>query len=71
MKKMSKAEREKHIKDMTRKREEIKEKINRLNAERRVYVEKKMKESGSENTLDAAIIGAVRESAKKKGFRFR
>lgn len=71
MKKMSKAEREKHIKDMTGKREEIKEKINRLNVERRVYVEKKMKETGAENTLDAAIVGAVRESAKKKGFIFQ
>ena len=70
MKKMSKGEREKYVKDMSRKREEIKEKINRLNAERRVYVEKKMKEAGTENTLDAAIIGAVRESAKKKGFTF-
>lgn len=71
MKKMSKAEREKYIKDMTRKREEIKAKINRLNVERRVYVEKKIKEAGSENTLDAAVIGAVRESAKKKGFTFK
>ncbi len=71
MRGMSKNEREKYIKEMSIKREKIKERINKLNAERRVYVEKKLKESGEENTLDRAIIGAVRESAGKKGFFFK
>lgn len=71
MRDMSKNEREKYIKEMSMKREKIKERINKLNAERRAYIEKKLKESGEENTLDRAIIGAVRESAGKKGFVFK
>jgi hypothetical protein len=71
MRDMSKNEREKYIKEMSIKREKIKERINKLNAERRAYIEKKLKESGEENTLDRAIIGAVRESAGKKGFVFK
>ncbi len=68
---MNSDEREQYVKKMQAKREALKKRINELNEERRIYIEKKQKESQSESTLDSAIIKTVREQAKEKNFKFK
>ena len=72
MRKMSVEERKAHIEAMAKERESIQKEINGLSKARRKYVAEKQKaeaESGEE-TLDSAMIKAVREQAKKKDFKF-
>lgn len=71
MKGMTPAGREEYVKKLAAKREEIRDKINRLNMERRAFIEKAEKEQNGDDTLDTAIIKAVREQATEKNFRFR
>jgi len=71
MRNMDPKEREEYVKQMEKKREVIKNKINKLNEERRLYIEKAEKENKSESTLDSAIIKTVREQASKKNFEFK
>lgn len=71
MQNMKPEEREQYVKKMDEKRESLKKRINQLNEERRVYIEKKRKESQSESTLDSAIIKTVREQATEKNFKFK
>lgn len=71
MKGMNPSEREGYVKKLAVKREEIREKINKLNMERRAYIEKAEKEQNGDDTLDTAIIKTVREQATEKNFRFR
>jgi hypothetical protein len=71
MKGMNAAEREEYIKQLSGKREKIREKISKLNMERRTYIEKAEKEQMGDDTLDTAIIKTVREQAIEKKFRFR
>ncbi len=70
MKGMDDRERREYVVGMGKKREELQERINRLNAERRRYLEEKMKDMSGENTLDRAIIEAVRRQAAEKDYRF-
>ncbi|MCK6621242.1 MAG: VWA domain-containing protein [Calditrichaceae bacterium] len=70
MQNMSAAERQKFIDGQRAKRAEIREKIRRLDAERRRYVAEKEKQMSGSGALDRAIIDAVREQAAKKNFRF-
>ena len=71
MKKMTKKERKAYVKEMIRKRSSINKKINRLNKERRIYVEREMKKNSKKNTLDSAIIETVRKQAVEKNFNFK
>lgn len=71
MKNMTPREREEYVAKMERKREDLKKRINKLNEERRLYIEKAEKESSKDSTLDSAIIETVREQAEKKNFRFK
>ena len=71
MKGMKAAERKEYVQNLAKKREEIREKINRLNLERRAYIEKAEKEEQGDDTLDSAIIKTVREQALEKKFRFK
>ncbi len=71
MQNMDAKEREAYVKNMEKKREDIKNRINKLNEERKQYIEKVEKENASENTLDSAIIKTVREQAQKKSFEFK
>ena len=50
----------------------FRQEIRRLNAERNKFVAKKQKELSEqgEETLDSAMIKAVREQASKRNFRF-
>jgi hypothetical protein len=70
MKKMSPEERKEYVAHMKENREEIQKKINILNEERRTYIEEEMKKKAGENTLDMAIVTAVRDQAAEKDYHF-
>jgi len=72
MRKMSKDERKKYVEERSEKRKDLQEKIKKLNAQREDYVAKKLKEqSGSEaDTLDSAMIKAMRKQAVERSFTF-
>lgn len=71
MKGLKSKERKDYVDKMIKKRAELQKKINTLNEERRRYVENEMKKQSKNNTLDSAIINAVRDQAAKKEFRFK
>ena len=71
MKGLKGKERKEYVDKMIKKRAELQKKINTLNEDRRKYVENEMKKQSANNTLDAAIIDAVRKQATKKDFRFQ
>lgn len=52
-------------------REQIQVEIKRLNEERVKFVQEKTKEKGGDDTLDKAIVKAVREQAEKRGVSFK
>jgi hypothetical protein len=70
MRKMSKEERKEYIEKKKKEREEIQEKINQLKKERDKYVAEQRKKGAAEETLDQAIIKAVRDQAEKKKYKF-
>ena len=73
MRKMSLEERKTYVKKMRDERGAIQKKINTLNDERVKFVAEKRKElveNQGENTLDLALIGAIRDQATKKKFSF-
>jgi hypothetical protein len=71
MRKMKPGEREEYVKKMEQKRETLKERINKLSEERRLYIEKAQREEADKSTLDSAIIDTVKEQAKQKKFDFK
>jgi len=71
MQKMSKEDRARHVDEQRAKRAEIQKKINDLNADRVKFVteeEKKLADTDKTETLDTAIINAIREQVTEKGF---
>ena len=72
MQKMTDAERKAHIEARGRERAEIQAKIQQLSEERKRFVAEKMRELTKDggDTLEAAIIRAVRAQAVKAGFEF-
>ena len=70
MKNMSMAEKVKYVDNMKKKREKIQEKIKLLKKERDEYVSQKRKQLSTEQTLDEALLNAVKEQAVKKNFKF-
>jgi len=68
MQKMSVTEKKEYLDKMAKEREALQNKINQLNDERNKYVAQKMLENKNENTLDAVMIKAIQEQAKKKNF---
>ena len=72
MKKMSLEERKAYIQKKAEERKKLQEEIEKLRKERREFVEKKRKELEKEGqqTLGTAMVKALREQAKKKGFEF-
>jgi len=70
MKKMSPQEREAYVEKKAAERAELQGKISKLNAERREYVAEEQKKTSADNTLDKAVIDAVRKVAVKKGYGF-
>lgn len=70
IRKMSKEERLRHIEELAKKRQEIQEKIARLNEERTKYISNVKKENSKSDTLESAIIKSIREQAEKKNYSF-
>ncbi|MCU0849121.1 MAG: VWA domain-containing protein [Spirochaetes bacterium] len=71
MKKMDRNERDNYIKSKIKERERLQKKINALNAERKIYVDRELKKNGEQNTFDAAILRAVKKQATEKNFKFQ
>lgn len=73
LQKMDSGERKAFIQKQSAERKRIQDRINLLNAERQRYVAQKEKElaGGGANTLDSAVLGAIRSQAAKKGFQFK
>ncbi len=70
MQKMNEGERKDYLQQKTKERDELQARIKHLNAEREKYVAEKTKESANSNTLDTAMIAAVREQSAKRNFVF-
>lgn len=70
MKKMSPKERKQYVKKMTEKREKIQQKIKSLNKQRDRYISQKRRKQVQENTLDSAMITAIKQQAGKKNYKF-
>lgn len=71
MRKMKASERKAYVRGMERKRVEIQTRITVLNGERTKYIAAKKKTlPKASTTLDEAIIAAVREAGRKRGFTF-
>ena len=72
MQKMTDEEKTAFVKAQAKKRAEIQTRISKLDAERKQYVAQKMKDlsKSGEDTLDAAMIKAVRTQAGQKNFKF-
>ena len=71
MQEMELAARRAHVETQTNKRAEVRKKIQDLSKARDAHIaeeRKKLSEKG-EDTLDAAIITAVREQAQRKNFQ--
>ncbi len=77
LKKMSLKEREAYIEKKKTEREKIQKEIQQLGQKRKEYIAKKQREEaeksgkGEVNTLDAAVIQALRDQAKKKKFELK
>ena len=67
MKKMTVEERKDYLAKKTAEREEIQKKVLELNKQREAYVTTKRKESATTDTLDTAMVKALRTQAEKKG----
>jgi hypothetical protein len=67
MKKMTVEERKVHLVKKTAERAEIQKKVLTLNKEREAYVATQRKESAKNDTLDTAMVKALRMQAEKKG----
>ena len=70
MQKMSVQERKAYVDKMEKEREQIQNKINKLNDERSKYIAQKMLENKGDNTLDVVMIKTIREQAKQKNYKF-
>ncbi len=70
LKKMNKKERKEYVEKMQKKREAIQKKIKKLNQERQKYVLEKRKQISGEQTLDEALVKAIKEQASKKNYKF-
>ncbi len=70
MRALKPAEREVYVEQKAKQRAGIQERIARLNAERQQYVAEQMKQQAGGETLDAAVIQAVRGQASQRRFSF-
>lgn len=70
MKTMNKEEKEKYIKENKTERKLIQKQILELNKKREDFILKKQKATKAENSLDQAMIKAIKKQAKAKNFVF-
>ena len=66
----TKVEKEAYIAQKSQEREQIKAQIQSLNQKRILFISEKQKESGNTNSLDAAMLKAIKEQATRKHFTF-
>jgi hypothetical protein len=73
MKAMTLEQRKAHVAAAAGKRKELQARIRALSAERETFVQEEAKRQGLEagNTLDAALLRAVRVQAEKSGYAFK
>ncbi|MCM2267292.1 MAG: FlgO family outer membrane protein [Elusimicrobiales bacterium] len=70
LKAMDKAALDKYLDGKLAERKKIKEEINRLQTERKVYLAQEEKKQAGANTLDKAMIDTIRRQAVKRGYKF-
>jgi Mg-chelatase subunit ChlD len=70
MQKMTPEEREKHVAAKIAERQELKKKIEDLDAKRAQYLKDEMAKLGSKDGFDGAVQKAIHEQAAKKGIKF-
>ena len=70
LRKLSADEKKAFVTKKTAEREALQKELGALATAREKFVAEKMKEAGKDNTLGAAVTGAVREQASKKGVVF-
>jgi len=70
MRGMTIEERKQYVEGRKKERKALQEEINRLNKERRLYVENQRKNLSETQTLDQAVIKALKSQAETKGFAF-
>ncbi len=68
MQRMSLPERHSYVQQKVKERKAIQDKINSLNVERRKYIAEQQKKNSDENTLDQALLRAVRKQAQQKRY---
>jgi hypothetical protein len=71
MRKMGIVEKERYVAGLISARDALQKRINDLNEQRRVYVEKETRTLADASTLGAAILASVREQAERKGFAIK
>jgi hypothetical protein len=71
MRKMTLAQKEQYVRDLTKRRTELQSKINITNEKRRAYLAAATKNSSDKSTLDVAILTSVKEQAEKMGFSIK
>jgi len=71
MRKMSPLQRKEYIADTIKKREAIQKKIQKLDTERRKFIEAELKKTTNDGTLDAAVIKSLHDAGAKKGYTFK
>jgi hypothetical protein len=69
MKKLTPTQREKHVRDLLARREELQKQIADLAKKREAYLEAERQKNpnAADKAFDAAVRGALRDQAKKKG----
>ena len=70
MQKLNLEERQAFVTKNAQERADLQAEINQLNAAREQYVAQRMKVVAGTNTLDLAVISAVREQSAKRNFKF-
>jgi hypothetical protein len=70
MKKMTVKQRKEYIEKKRNERQKLQKKINELRKARDKYVAEKRKKMAGDQTLDEAIVSAIKEQAKKKNYKF-
>jgi TolB-like protein len=70
LKKLDKAGLNKYLDGKLAERKQIKEEINRLQAQRKAYIAQEEKKRAGGNTLDKAMIDTIRRQATRRGYKF-
>ena len=70
MQKMDTEEKKAYVKELTKERESIKKEIQKLSNQRKQYIAENKPAEASENTLDQAMVNAVKVVGKSKNLVF-